>query len=187
MKPVAQRRRAFAVVLLLVLALLTALLASCAPDASQAIISPQLGAQLAAAEAGEVVAAAGPVAAPKLAELTDEQIYAGLPQEVLDALAAADPANGPNVAASNACIGCHNTDPATQMVGPTWHNVGDTAVARVEGESPAFYLYQSIVEPNAHVVPDYPPGVMPQTYGQSLALEDLADLITYLLSQNGQP
>lgn len=187
MKPVALRRPAFAAVLLLLLALLAALLAACAPDASQAIISPQLGAQLAAAEAGGAVVAAAAVAAPKLADLTDEQIYAGLSQDVLDAIAAADPADGPNVALGNACVGCHNTDPATQMVGPTWHNIGDMAVGRVAGESPAFYLHQSITEPNAHVVDGYPANVMPQTYSQTMALDDLGVLIAYLLSQNGQP
>ncbi len=38
-------------------------------------------------------------------------------------------------AALGGCVGCHSTDPAAQMTGPTWHNIGNTAVSRVEGES----------------------------------------------------
>ena len=187
MQHLARRRPALVVALLLMLAMLALVLSSCAPDASAAIISPNLGAELCSAEAGEAVVAAAAVEAPKLAELSDEEIYAGLPPEFMDALAVADPANGTNVSLSNACIGCHNTDPTMQMVGPTWYNVGDTAVARVPGESPGLYLYQSITEPNAHVVENYPANVMPQTYAQTLSVDDLADMVAYLLSQNGQP
>jgi mono/diheme cytochrome c family protein len=70
------------------------------------------------------------------------------------------------------------------MTGPTWYHVGDTAVSRVAGESPAFYLYQSIVDPNGFVVPNYAGGLMPANYGEQLSAQELADLIAYLLQQS---
>jgi hypothetical protein len=72
------------------------------------------------------------------------------------------------------------------MTGPTWHNVGDTAVNRVPGVSPALYLHDSIIDPNKSVVPNFASGLMPQIYADTIPLEDLADLVAYLLSQNGQ-
>ncbi len=170
---------------LAVLALAT-VLSGCAPDANAEIISPQLGEQLYAKEVSEVVVAE-PTAVPlALADLAPEEVTAGLPEDFAAALAAADAANGQNVALTNGCVGCHSTDPAVTMTGPTWHNVGDAAVNRVPGESPALYLYQSITDPNAYIVPGYPSGIMPQIYADTIPQEDLADLVAYLLAQQGQ-
>jgi len=158
--------------------------AACAPDAKQLIISPQLGSQLAALEAGDDVVVAAPTEAPKLADLAPEQIAAGLPDDVAAALAAADPANGAQVALARGCVGCHALDPAVTMTGPTWFHIGDTAVSRVAGESPALYLYHSIINPGGFVVTNYPTGVMPANYSEQLSVQELADLIAYLLQQN---
>lgn len=157
---------------------------ACAPDADELLISPRLGEQLAALEVGNEVAAAAPVEAPKLSDLSPEQITAGLPDDVATALAAANPDNGPQIALTRACVGCHSVDPAVTMTGPTWYHIGDTAVSRVAGESPAFYLYQSIVDPNGFVVPNYAGGLMPANYGEQLSAQELADLIAYLLQQS---
>lgn len=172
--------------LLLVVAAL--MLSACKPDADAMLISPQLGEQMvAAASAGpDAVAAAEPTPVPVLADLTDEEIVAGLPDDFVTALAEADPANGETLSLTNGCVGCHALDPEAVMTGPTWHNMGDTAVGRVDGQSPALYLYNSIVEPNSYVNDGYPAGVMPQTYADTLSTEDLADVVAYLLSQNGQ-
>lgn len=159
----------------------------CSPDAEREIISPDLGARLVLAQsAGEVVVAATPVP-PKLAELPAEQVTAGLPDDVLQAITNATPANGETLALTFACIGCHALDPNEVRTGPTWHNMGDTAVVRVPGESPAFYLYHSIIAPNEHVVEGYPANIMPQNFGQTMSVQQLGDMVAYLLSQNGQP
>lgn len=183
MKPERARRRSAFVVSLLMVILVAA---ACAPDATQLIISPQLGEQLAAREAGSVVVAATPTPLPRLADLTPEEIVAGLPEDFAAALAAANPANGEQIALVRGCVGCHSLDPNAVMTGPTWHNIGDTAVSRVRGESPALYLYESIVNPNAFVVPNYPANVMPANYGELLSTQELADLVAYLLSLSGQ-
>ena len=61
--------------------------------------------------------------------------------------------------------------------------LGNTAVNRVKGESPAFYLYQSITEPDAHVVEGYPSGVMPKTFKDQMSATELAETILYIMGQ----
>lgn len=175
------RRRGWWLASLLLIVLVAA---ACAPDATQLIISPQLGEQLAAREAGNIVVAAVPTEAPRLADLTAEEIVAGLPDDVAAALAVADPANGAQISLARGCVGCHALDPNMVMTGPTWYHMGDTAVSRVRGESPALYLYHSIVEPNRYVVPNYPNNIMPANYGEQLSVQELADIIAYLLEQH---
>ena len=169
------------------------LAAACRPDADVSIISPELGERLAALEAGESIAREPTPVPPKLAELTPEQIYAGVPEELASQIQAADPAAGANIALAVAvpsCSGCHFLDPTIPAAGPTWHNIGDTAVdhaMRAGDPGPAEYLHQSIVNPSAHVVQGFTSGIMPEVYDEQLAEDDLAILIAYLLSQNGQP
>ena len=159
----------------------------CSPDAEREIISPDLGARLVVAQsAGEVVVAPTPVP-PKLAELPPEQVTAGLPDDILQAVTNANPANGETLALTFTCVGCHALDPAKTQPGPSWYNIGDTAVVRVAGESPAFYLYQSITAPNSHVVEGYPANIMPQTFGETMSVQQIGDMVAYLLAQNGQP
>jgi mono/diheme cytochrome c family protein len=165
-----------------VLFVLSVVVAGCAPNANAQLISPQLGEQLYAIEADAVIEVE-PTPAPVLfAELTPEEIMAGLPEDFAAALADADPSQGENLALIHACVGCHSTDPAVQMTGPTWSNVADRAANRVPGMSPANYLYTSIVNPGAYIVPDYPSGVMPAIYDETIPTEDLADLVAYLLT-----
>ena len=169
------------------LLIFSVMLAGCTPNASAEIISPELGARLIAAQMESAVEAVpeDEVAAALLADLSDDEIFAGLSDEMMTALGEADPANGETLALVNGCVGCHSLDPAAVMTGPTWYNIGDTAVGRVAGMGPAAYLDHSIVAPNDFVVPDYPQGVMPQNYGETLSIDDQADLVAYLLQQHG--
>ena len=105
---------------------------------------------VAAASAGDVVAAE-PTPAPMLADLSPDEIVAGLDDSFIAALGTATPANGETLALTNGCIGCHALDPEATMTGPTWYNIGNIAITRVEGQSPAYYLHQSIVAPNEYV------------------------------------
>lgn len=193
MKRVVSLRMAarYAVALCAFTALLLA--AACAPDANISIISPGLGEELAAIEAGGSIVREPTPVPPMLAELTPEQIYAGMPEDLAAAVQAADPAAGANIALAVAvpsCTGCHFMDPSIPAAGPTWHNIGDTAVdhaMRAGSPGPAEYLHQSIVAPSAWVVPGFTGGIMPEVYDEQLSDEDLATLIAYLLAQNGQP
>ncbi len=170
----------------LVLALLligAAVLAACAPDPDELIISPALGEQMIARDSGGEVVRAEPTPLPKLADLTPEQITAGVSPELVTALASATPAEGETLYQSQGCMGCHSLDPNVQMTGPTWHNLGNVAVSRVPGESPAQYLDTSIVNPSAHVVTGYPDNIMPKNYGEVLSIQQQADIIAFILTQ----
>lgn len=169
---------------LLVLLVLGVMVAGCAPNANAQLVSPQLGAQLYAEEAsGEIVVEPTPVPL-KFVDLAPEQVTAGLPEDFAAALAAADASKGEAVALSNGCVGCHSLDPAVAMTGPTWFHLADTASNRQPGISPANYIHESIVNPGGFVVPDYPSGVMPAIYGDSIPIEDLANLVAFLLTQH---
>jgi cytochrome c551/c552 len=164
--------------------LLSLIVAGCSPNANAQLVSPALGEQLFAEEANAVVEAEPTPVPVTFAELTPEQVTAGLPADFAAALAAADPSAGETVALTNGCVGCHSTDPNVTMTGPTWYNLADHAANRVAGEGPALYLYESITTPGKFVVPNYPNGVMPQTYATTIPMEDMANLVAFLLAQH---
>ena len=162
------------------------LVSGCAPDANAEIISPGLGAKLVIARSAGEVEVVPTAVPPKLAELTPDQVFAGLPDDVRSTVEGVDTGAASTIALKYACVGCHATDPNEVKTGPTWYNIGDTAVVRVPGESPAQYLYTSITNPTAHLVEGYPPNVMPQTFATTMTPEELATMVAYLLQQNGQ-
>jgi cytochrome c551/c552 len=160
------------------------LLAACAPDSNELIISPALGEQIVARDAGNVIVKAEPTPLPLLADLAPDQVTAGLPEDVLAAFASADATVGEQLYTSQGCFACHSLDPAEVKPGPTWHNLGNTAVSRVPGESPALYLDNSIRNPSAYVVSGFTDGIMPKNYGELLSAEDQAHLIKFILAQD---
>jgi mono/diheme cytochrome c family protein len=167
---------------LFALLILALIVAGCAPNADAQLVSPKLGAELFAEEANTVVQAAPTPVPVVFAELTPEQVTAGMPPDFVASLATADPSKGPALALTHKCAGCHSTDPAKLMTGPTWHNVADTAANRVPGESPGLYIYTSIANPGAFTVPNFPAGVMPQNISSTLKPDEFADLVAYLLT-----
>jgi cytochrome c551/c552 len=181
MKGLLAQRKSVVALLLLVAAIL---LISCAPNANEPIISSQLGAILAAREAGEAVSALPTPTPVLITALSEEQIYAGLPEDVTAALASADVARAEQIALVNACTGCHSLDPNVALAGPTWYQVADAAAGRVPGESPALYVYESIMNPSKFIVAGFQDGVMPKDFAERLSTQELADLIAYLLAQH---
>jgi cytochrome c551/c552 len=130
----------------------------------------------------EATATEEPTAEPTAIEEAADDPLAGLPAGVAAAMADADPNRGEQLTIQNACTGCHTLDPDVMMVGPTWHNLAETAANRVEGQNAAEYLYYSIIDPNDYVVEGFPLNVMLQIYADTLSDQDLADLVTYLLN-----
>lgn len=126
-----------------------------------------------------------PEATPE-ADAGDSALYAGMPAEILELMPAADAANGQALSVSNGCIACHSMEKDVRVVGPSWYSVGATAGERVAGESAGLYLYTSIVEPNAYINEGYVAGLMPLTYKDILSNEQMADVIAYLLSLQGE-
>lgn len=161
------------------LALLVAAIAliSCAPNPEDVLLAPNM---VIPEEGGAIPT---PTPLPGIVDLTPEQITAGLPQEIADAYVMANPDNALKVTQANGCAGCHSLDPNVKLSGPTWVNLGDTAVVRRPGQSPALYLYESIVDPSAYVVPDYNDGVMPKTFKDTLSAQNIADILAFIIQR----
>jgi len=83
---------------------------------------------------------------------------------------------------SAGCAGCHDTLQGMTISGPSLKGVGTRATTRKPGMSATDYLHESIRQPNAYVVKGFTPGVMLQTYGQTLNTGQIDDLVAYLLS-----
>lgn len=84
------------------------------------------------------------------------------------------------IGAQPGCITCHSLD-GSKLVGPSLQGIATRGGNEVAGKSAEAYIKESIVNPNAHVVKDYPQGVM-QSYEKELTADQLADLVAYLLT-----
>ena len=177
------RRKSY---LLAIICFLLALVvvSACAPNPRLQLISPNM---VVLAE-GETFVPPTPTPRPRIAGLSDEEILAGLPQNIV-ALIPGDADRGLDLTVPHNCIGCHVTDNSLVDVAPTWLEIADTAVGRAEQlglAGPALYLYTSIINPNDYIVVGYTSDVMPETYSEDLSQQDLADLLTYLLQQRAE-
>jgi cytochrome c oxidase subunit 2 len=84
---------------------------------------------------------------------------------------------------SSGCSSCHTLAAAgaTGQVGP---NLGTAIVgdAKKAGMPLGKFIQTSITNPNAYISPGFKPGLMPQTFGQSLTPTQLQALVTFLAS-----
>jgi nitric oxide reductase subunit C len=85
------------------------------------------------------------------------------------------------IGAQAGCVTCHSLEAGKKLVGPSMAGLASRAGSTVSGKSAEAYIRQAILEPNAHVVADYPQGVM-QTYAKDLKEQELNDLVAYLLT-----
>lgn len=84
-----------------------------------------------------------------------------------------------------ACSTCHRVDSTDRLIGPGLLGVTQFAEELFPGRDPADYLHESIVNPNAYIVPGeppYPENLMPQIYAQLFTEQEIWDLVAYLLS-----
>ncbi len=86
------------------------------------------------------------------------------------------------VGVNTGCHICHSLQPNTVIVGPSLAGIATRAASRVPGMSAEEYIRQSILQPNAYVVPGFPAGVMPSNFSELLTAEQLDDLIAFLLT-----
>jgi mono/diheme cytochrome c family protein len=111
--------------------------------------------------------------------------------DIAQELPAGDVTKGEALATSQGCVGCHVANPT----GPAWlptadqPGIGDRAATRFtesgyagSATSPEQYLLESIVNPTAFLIPGYELVQMPTTYGQTMTVQDAADLIAYILT-----
>ncbi|MBI5933464.1 MAG: hydrogenase iron-sulfur subunit [Chloroflexi bacterium] len=80
------------------------------------------------------------------------------------------------------CRICHSLVKDERIIGPSFYGIANRAGARIPGMSAEEYLRQSILEPNAFVVPGFPEGQMIQTFGDLLTEEQIQDLIAFLMT-----
>ncbi len=85
-----------------------------------------------------------------------------------------------------ACSTCHSVTPdELRLVGPGLWNVSVRGETRQPGMNAQQYIRHSIMLPNDFIVPGdpvYPPGLMPQNYEQVWTVEELNDIVAYLLT-----
>lgn len=87
------------------------------------------------------------------------------------------------------CSSCHGdpTQAGSNAVGPWSGAFKDVAATRKDGYTAHDYVYESVMNPNAFIAPDCPsgpcasPSGMPANFSQQLQLQDMADLLAYLL------
>ncbi|OUC06804.1 hypothetical protein RY27_18755 [Litorilinea aerophila] len=89
------------------------------------------------------------------------------------------------------CAGCHNLDePQTDTnrgpVGPNLGNLHEVAGEMVPGQDAETYVYTSIVDPNAFIVPGYNANIMPQNFADQMSEEEIRGLVQWLLDPNRQ-
>ena len=84
-----------------------------------------------------------------------------------------------------ACATCHYANSESQLIGPGLLNIDTRAETRVAGEAAYDYIYASIVNPSAFVVPGFPDQLMPQTYGEIWSEQEINDIIAYLMTLKG--
>jgi mono/diheme cytochrome c family protein len=80
------------------------------------------------------------------------------------------------------CSACHSLTPGQTLVGPSLGGIATTAETRTD-LSAELYIHESIVSPNAYVVEGFAAGIMPQTFGQQMSKQDLADILAFLMTQ----
>jgi len=89
-------------------------------------------------------------------------------------------ASGAGLFQSNGCGSCHTFKPANSSgkIGPDLDHL--PADAQKAGKPLPAYVKESIVDPDAYIVPGYQKGVMPTSFGQSLSGAQVDALVKYL-------
>lgn len=93
---------------------------------------------------------------------------------------------GAELAQATGCMACHSKG-TDRLVGPGWGGLYDSAVSFADGSSARAddaYLSESIVDPDARVVKDFVPHVMPAYVGV-LDASQVADIVAYIRSLRG--
>ncbi len=101
--------------------------------------------------------------------------------------AAAAPSDDPEaVLTAFECLGCHSLEPGEILVGPPFEAAVLRQAAAVKGVSAEAFLIESIVDPRAVELGEFPKEVMPEDYGERLTARQLQVMVTYLLAREGR-
>ena len=126
------------------------------------------------------------------AVLFDEMVTLEREQELTlhfdDASLGGDPGRGEelyyelSLGQNVSCRVCHSLEPDVRLVGPSFAGVATRAETRIPGLSAEEYIRQSILDPNAYVVEEFPAGQMLQNFDEILTDEQLDDIVAFLLT-----
>ncbi|HEY3291920.1 MAG TPA: c-type cytochrome [Anaerolineae bacterium] len=131
-------------------------------------------------------------AAPKAADTGAPKPVAGLPTtgdftKIVADLPKGNADAGLKLYTSQGCIGCHSLEKDKRLVGPSFYGIWSRAGTRKPNMGGPEYIYESIVAPNAFVVPTYQAGLMPQTFARTLKAQDVADILAWLQRDHNEP
>ena len=84
------------------------------------------------------------------------------------------------------CANCHLADSEKANLGPGLLNIKDRAQTRVEDQSAAEYIYESIIDPMAYLVADFDAELMPQNWSDIYTDLEIFDIVAYLLTLEGE-
>ena len=95
-------------------------------------------------------------------------------------------AAGKKVFTSSGCAACHTLEDAgaSGTAGPDLDKVG--ADAKTAGMALAAYVQESIVDPDAYVVPGFSKGVMPPDFKTTLTARQISDVVAYIVGVAGK-
>lgn len=103
-----------------------------------------------------------------------------------------DAANGEALYLTYGCAGCHGDplgDASSAAVGPWLGDIAEVGATRIDGYTAEQYVYESILNPNAYIVPECPtgpctsPSAMPNNFPLRMGEnpQDMTDMLTFLL------
>jgi mono/diheme cytochrome c family protein len=84
--------------------------------------------------------------------------------------------------ARTGCAVCHSLEPGVDLIGPSLAGVATRAAATVPGLDAAAYLRQSVVDPDAYIVPGFPAGQMLPDFASVLGDDQIEHLVAFLLT-----
>lgn len=79
------------------------------------------------------------------------------------------------------CAACHSLEPGVRIIGPSLAGIAVRAGERVPGMSAEAYIRASILRPGEYIVDGYE-NVMAQNLGEILSVDDVNNLIAFLLT-----
>ncbi|MCS6845957.1 MAG: cytochrome c oxidase subunit II [Caldilineales bacterium] len=96
---------------------------------------------------------------------------------------------GQEVYTGSGCAACHNLTGEPGLPGPSWKGLYGAQIALADGSTVTAdeeYIRRSILYPNEQIHAGYNPGIMPQNYGDILSEQQIAYLIEFIKTLNGQ-
>ena len=93
-----------------------------------------------------------------------------------------DASNGQALYTQFGCVGCHQNAAVAPLTAGVYTRVQNERLADPlnAGKTAEQYLAESIIQPDAYVVPNYYADIHPGDFGERLSLGDLRDLVAYL-------